>query len=278
MRWIRDRAIPIRDVSGSVYRFVGIAQEITGRKRAEERGRQHQAEAAHFQRLATLGEMASGLAHEVNQPLAAIANYAAASLRTIERDPTSVDRIREDLANIGQQAHRAGDVVDRLRRLVRREPPHRSTVAINDLVREVLRLSGADASARGVTLRSELAEHLPNVQVDHVQIEQVIQNVVRNAIDATCDEKLTLPEVIVSTVAEPDGVVLVTVRDTGHGLPDGDTEHIFEPFVTTKPEGLGLGLSISRSIIEMHGGSIRAARNRGGGALFHIRLPCGSDA
>lgn len=228
-------------------------------------------------RLSTMGEMATGLSHELNQPLSAIANYAGGIARHLERGSSTVDALTKSVEKIATQVERAGEIIRRLRRLVSKTGPQRSRVNIDDCILEVIKLAEPELRQKGITIELSLGDDSASIEVDSIQIQQVILNLVRNAIDAMdsirCGERRML---IQRSAIENDSVEIV-VRDTGIGLPSEVVEHLFEPFFTTKGEGLGMGLSISRSIIEAHGGRLEATSNSTGGATFRIVLPVGAD-
>jgi PAS domain S-box-containing protein len=253
---------------------IEVARDVTDRKRAEEESRRHLAELAHVTRVATMGEMVSGIAHEVNQPLTAIASSAGTCLNILEKTslPINAD-LYESLGRIEQQAVRAGRIVHRLRDFVRRTPPVRAACDLNDLVREALGWMQPELERVDVTLKQSLTESLPAVVVDPIQIEQVILNLVKNAVDAISSESNGRRQLSVSTEAPASDRVQVTVCDSGPGLPAEDRDRIFDAFVTSKPDGLGMGLAISRSIIETHGGRLWMTPNPDRGCTFRFDLP-----
>ena len=263
---------PIKDELGKITHFLAIQTDITERRHVEEESRLHQAELAHVGRLSTMGEMASGLAHELNQPLTAIASYGEAGLEMLrmQENKAALSKLRHVLEQSVGQAQRAGEIIRRLRRFLRKEEMVREPVQINSLVQEVMGLTQSEARHKGVVFRLELAEDLPEVCVDGIQIEQVILNLLKNGIEA-----IEPPGVITVRTGNylPGAAVQVTVRDTGPGLTQEMMGQLFEAFFTTKSHGLGMGLSISRSIIESHGGRLWAEAGSGQGAVFHFTLP-----
>lgn len=269
------------DHDGKPLGLVGIAHDITDRRRAEERVRRHQAELAHAGRLSAAGEMASGLAHELNQPLAVILSGAELCLRLARSGAWNAPEGLGVMEDIAAQAERAGQIVRRLRAFVAKRQPHRSTVDVTAIAREAARLAEVEAGAGGVTVQLELADPLPLVPADAIQIEQVILNLMRNGIQAMEDVPADQRRLTVRTSAHgsdgSDGIT-VAVCDTGRGLPDQDVDRLFDPFCTTRPEGMGLGLSLSRSIIEAHGGRLWAIPNPDRGATFQFTLPAGGKA
>lgn len=261
-----------RSEDNAVIGLSCCVQDITERRRAEEQTRKLRAQLAHVLRVSTVGGMAEVLAHELNQPLAAIGNYADGSLDILQSAATDSQDVRESLEHIGRLTRRAGKIIQRIRDLVRKDEPYRSSVPPNDLVREVVELVGFEAQAKAVKIKLDLADELPLVLVDRIQIQQVILNLVRNAFDAIREIDQRTGKLAIQTRSAPVGSVEVTVRDTGKGLPDGAAEMCFEPFFTTKSDGLGLGLGISRSIIETHGGRLWTEPQTEG-ATFRFTLP-----
>jgi len=254
-----------------------IVRDMTANEQAENRLRKLQDELAYVNRLNTLGQMASGLAHELNQPLTAIANYLDAGLQEIHREKVDLDTLRLVMEGGASEATRAGKIIHRLRNLVRPAAAHASSVDLNDLIHEVLALTGPDLRAHGIQLHLHLAESLPFVLVDRIQIGQVILNLIRNALEAMMTMELhrrilTLQTRLLEDVEEGKKVEL-TVADTGSGLNPSATGHLFEPFFTTKESGMGMGLAISKNIVEGHQGKIWAEPNPVGGMRFCFVLP-----
>jgi PAS domain S-box-containing protein len=267
-RWFLVRARTVRDASGVPLRLVGSLTDTTARKAAEEEARQRQAELAHVLRVGAMSEMAASMAHELNQPLAAIVNYARGCTRRLAQGETAAD-VLEALDHIATEALRAGEVVHSLKRVVRKEPPRESPIDLPMLVRETVQLVRSDASDRGIGIRLEVANDITSVTGDRVQLQQVVLNLLRNAVEAIV-QRPGLIEVRISAFA--DGVRLA-VSDSGSGIPPELLDQIFSPFFTTKDSGLGMGLSISRTIIEVHGGRLWAEANPGAGATFAFTLP-----
>ncbi len=231
-----------------------------------------QAELAHVARLSTLGEMASGLAHELNQPLTAISGYSMAGLEMLRGDSQSIEQVIYALEQCNEQAQRAGEIIRRMRRLVCKEEGEKEFADINSLIQEVLALTRPELRKQAIALRLELDDSLPAVYIDSIQVEQVILNLVRSAIDA-----MALRGVLaVRTCAKDDEWVQITVQDSGSGLDAEAMSHLFDPGYTTKAAaGFGMGLSISRSIIKSHDGCLWAESGTPGGTLFHFTLPAG---
>ena len=263
----------LRDENGKIIGTLSSGEDITEHREAEEQLREHQAELAHVWRVNTMGEMASGLAHELNQPLCAILNYANACLRMTKRGTDEPDKVTEALEQITAQTDRAGQIIRRIRSLVAKRKPRQSTVDVNGVVREVVEMQKAEASQKGITVRTELAEDLPLILADGVEIEAVVLNLVRNAFDAMSDPALERREATIRTSVSENNSVEATVTDSGKGLLGEDPENIFDLFFTTKADGLGIGLSISRTIIEGHGGRLWAEPNPDCGVSFRFTLP-----
>jgi PAS domain S-box-containing protein len=267
-----------RDANGNITGFVVIITDVTQQRRAEEEAQQHLNQLAHVERMFTMSQMVSGLAHELNQPLAAIANYSQACRYRI-RKSTVKDRkaLLESIEQISLQADRAGQIIRRLRDFVRRADSSRSRENINDLVDNVLRLLEIEARPYSIRMEKALAADLPQVVVDRIQIEQVITNLVKNALDATRDSSAEPRLVTLRTEINAEGMLQVSVIDNGKGIEVERLNHIFEPFYTTKQSGMGLGLSISRSIVEAHGGRLEAAKNAKRGMTFQFTLPIDAE-
>jgi two-component system cell cycle sensor histidine kinase/response regulator CckA len=249
--------------------------DITERKSAAEQLERHQAEMAHVSRLSTMGEMATGLAHELNQPLFAITNYADGCQNLLNGNSQVPPRVRDILENITKEGHRAGEIIRRLRRFVSKLEPGRSSVDVNELVRDALALLAFDARNRGISVHFVPEDELPFVLGDSVQLEQVVVNLILNGFEAMDQNHATNRAIEIETRFRGSGsdAVEIAVSDKGIGLPTDGAERIFEAFFTTKPRGLGMGLSISRSIVEAHGGRLSAENRPGGGAVFRITLP-----
>jgi PAS domain S-box-containing protein len=264
----------IRDDDGNITGQVAIIADITRQRRAEEVARQHLNQLAHVTRVFTMSQMVSGLAHELNQPLAAIANFAQACRYRIGKSTVKErDALLESIEQISSQADRAGQIIRRLRDFVRRADSNRSRENINDLVDNVLGLLEIEARPYNIRFEKTLATDLPRVVVDRVQVEQVITNLVKNALDATRELSTEPRLVTLHTEINAEGMLQVSVTDSGKGIAIEELNHIFEPFYTTKQSGMGLGLSISRSIVEAHGGRLEAARNAKRGMTFLFTLP-----
>lgn len=272
-RWLEMHAFPLRDASGRIIALTGIARDITERKQAEEQTGRHQAELARVSRLSTMGEMASGIAHELNQPLSAIANYAQGSIRRIRSGAISQEELLEALEQVLDQAERAGHIIRHVRNFVRKREPNWSIVDLNAAVREICVFTEPEARQNCITIDTELAPQLPLVRADNIEIQQVILNLVRNAIEAMTDPAIKNRKLMLRTCVVNEGTVEVGVSDTGPGISSKIVEQVFDPFFTTKIGGMGMGLSISRSIVEAHGGRLWVTENPERGVTFKFTLP-----
>jgi PAS domain S-box-containing protein len=249
--------------------------DITERKRAEEALQKAQAELAHVARVTTMGELTSSIAHEVNQPLAAIVTNANAALRWLAVEPPNLDEAREAVGRIVRDGHRASEVIGRVRALFRKTATDKARLDINHLAQESIALVRGELRRNRVVLRTELAHGLPPVLGDRVQLQQVLLNLIINAVEAMSAVAGRPRELLVSSRRDESGGVIVSVRDSGLGLDPESAERLFDAFYTTKPEGMGMGLSVSRSIIEAHGGRLWAASDGRPGATFQFSLPAG---
>ncbi len=264
---------PIRDRDDHITAGVAVLNDITERRQSERKARDHQAELAHVARLSTMGEMASGIAHEINQPLAAMVTYAQACLRMIDSGKAEMNELCEALRAVANQGLRAGEIIRRLKQFARKKETKRVQTDLNQLVRESCRFVESEAQTNSITINLDLAERLPAVVADSIQIEQVILNLLRNAMDAIGASESVERVLTIQTKICQNADVELSVRDTGPGLSAQHMEHIFDPFFTTKPDGTGMGLSISRSILETHGGRLWADVAREHGAVFRFTLP-----
>jgi C4-dicarboxylate-specific signal transduction histidine kinase len=267
---------PRFDARGDFLGYRGTGNDVTAAVRADQAEaalRQVQAELVHVTRVTTLGELAASIAHEVNQPIAATLTNAEAALRFLRFDPPELDEVREALEWIVRDAARAGAVVQRVRNLVKKAPLPDDRVDINAVIQEVIELTRSEAMKNGVLVRTELADSLPLVRGDRVELQQVILNLVLNAVEAMSALTEAPRELQIATSRTESNHVLITVRDTGPGLAPAAEENLFKAFHTTKPNGLGLGLSICRSIVESRGGRMWASANAPRGAVFQFTLP-----
>ncbi|MDG4554689.1 MAG: PAS domain-containing protein [Candidatus Competibacter sp.] len=273
VRWIWDRGFPIRDAAGYVYRIAGLAEDITARKLADDQLRRQQVELAKMSRLSLAVELASNLAHELNQPLAAIVAYTQACLTLLREDATDPRELTGTLEEVVNQGLRAGGIIRHLRGLVQRHPAAQTEIDLNALLRAVIHYAQLELRQADITVRLELTEPLPAILADDIQIQLAVLYLMRNAIEAMQGSGNEPRELLLRTAPLDTGTVLATVRDTGHGFSPEATERLFQPFFTTKPGGMGLGLSVSRSLIESQGGRVWATPNPDRGASFHFTLP-----
>jgi PAS domain S-box-containing protein len=273
------RAIGHRNASGEPGEYVGVTMDITDRKRAEEereRLRRLEADLAHTNRVNMMGELAAALAHEIKQPIAASVTSASACMRWLAHDPPDLQRARAAVARIEQEGNRAADIINSLRSFYKTGTPvERQSVDVPGAIREMTALLRTEAVRHGVTIRAESEADMPNILVDRVQFQQVLMNLMLNAIEAMKD---TGGELTIRSGLNREGQVTVSISDTGVGLPAEGLDLIFDPFHTTKPQGTGMGLTISRSIVESYGGRVWATANKGAGATFHFTLPTGAEA
>jgi C4-dicarboxylate-specific signal transduction histidine kinase len=253
---------------------IAIERKLAGEER--ERLRQLQADLAHINRVTTMGELTASLAHEVNQPIAAAVTDANTCLRWLNRDQPDVEEARQAASRIVKDASRAGEIISRIRLLFKKGAAQRELVDVNEVIREMIVLLHGEATRYSVSIQTELAD-LPQVMADRVQLQQVLMNLMINGIDAMKDADGTRELIIRSQQAE-DGQLVLSISDTGVGLPPQQADQIFSAFFTTKPQGTGMGLRISRSIVESHGGRLWATDNSQRGASFYIILPTHVEA
>jgi len=267
---VRERTAELRQANQQ------LKAEIADRIRAEEIVQKTQADLAHATRVTTLGELAASIAHEVNQPLMAVVINGDACLEWLAREQPDLQEAREAVGRIIAEGNRAGEIIRRIRALFKNSPLQKAPVRVNELTQDIVALTQRELIRNGVSLRTELDTALPPVFGDRVQLQQVILNLVVNAVEAMSGTTGRPRELHIRSERDGDGV-LVTVRDTGPGLPLAQPERIFGAFFTTKPDGLGMGLSISRTIIEAHGGKLWAT-SAADGAIFQFRLPIHKEA
>jgi len=268
-RWFLIRAVPVRDKRGKIVKWCGAATDIEDRKRAE----QLQADLTHASRVSTMGELVASISHDLAQPIQVTTAHARASLRWLQHDPPDVAEARKGAEKIIEAGALASEIVTHLRSLYTKAPPKRALVSMNEVVGEVAGMMGGEARRHGVSIRTDLNDDLPLTVADRVQLQQVLMNLMLNGIEAIRD---TGGVVTVKSQLRADGQIEIAVNDTGPGLPLGKTDQIFDAFFTTKPQGSGMGLAISKSIVESHGGRIWADGDGGSGATFHFTLPAAS--
>ena len=271
--WNLMRIAPISDSSGSVTHYVGICLDVTERKRLDEQLNEQRAHLAHLSRVAAMGELTAALAHELNQPLAAILSNAQAAQRFLEQEAPAIDDVREILRDIVADDKRAGEVMRRMRRLVKRGENQFEPLDINGVIGEVHRLVSHDMAMKQVTLDAELTPGLPALHGDPVQLQQVILNLLINACQAVMNREQGRRNILLTTANGADQSIEIRVTDSGPGIDEKIRDKIFQPFFTTKEEGMGMGLAVSRTIIEAHGGRFWAESSPGQGAVFRITLP-----
>ena len=252
--------------------FVGAVTDTTKTKRAQESLRQAQADLAHINRVTTMGELTASLAHEVNQPIAAAITNANTCLRWLARDHPDVEEARAAAMRIVKDSKRAAEIISRIRLLFQKGAPQRESVDVNEVIREMIVLLRSEVTRYNVSIWTELAADIPQVMADRVQLQQVLMNLMLNGIDAMKDVEGSR-ELSIKSQRDENEQILVTVSDTGVGLPMTQADQIFKAFFTTKLQGTGMGLPISRSIIESHGGRLWVAENSPRGTSFHFTLP-----
>jgi PAS domain S-box-containing protein len=272
-RWFQTRARPLRDNRGKIVKWCAVANDIEDRKRAEqerEKLRQLEADLAHINRVSTMGELVASISHELAQPITVTTANAKASLRWLQRNPPELTEVRKGTERIVEAGTLASEIIDRLRSLYKKTPPKRELVTINEVIGEMAGMLGGQARGHRVSIRTNLKDDLPMTVADRVQLQQVLMNLMLNGIEAIKD---TGGVVTVKSQLGEDGQIEISVNDTGAGLPMGNIDQIFDAFFTTKPQGSGMGLAISKSIVESHGGRIWANGDGGRGATFHFTLP-----
>jgi PAS domain S-box-containing protein len=272
MRWICDRGFPIRNEKGQVYRLAGIAEDITERKRSEHALQESQAALARVTRIATMGELTASIAHEINQPLGAVVTNGGAALHWMAGQPPNLQETREAIERTIREAKRASDVIGRIRALLQKAPPRMERLDLNAVIREVLTLADNELLRGGVRVQTDLARDLPAVLGDRVQFRQVILNLILNGIDAMSTTTDRPRKLRIRSAQHPDGV-LIQVQDSGKGVDPDQADRIFQSFFTTKPQGIGMGLSISRSMVEAHGGRLWFTPGSSHGAVFQFTVP-----
>jgi PAS domain S-box-containing protein len=272
IRHVHVVAHAVRDQANELE-FIGAVMDVTEARRVEQQMHQARTELAHVARVMTLGELTAAIAHEINQPLSAVVTGGRACVRWLTKEPPNVEEARSAVEDMIDSGIRAGEVIGRLRAMMKKSPAHRELLNTNDAILAVIALVGAEAQRNRVALRTELSNDLPLIFGDRIQLQQVILNLVMNAIEAMRGIAESEREVFV--VSRKDGLsgVLVEVQDSGAGLRAVALERLFDAFYTTKPDGMGIGLAVSRTIIESHGGQLRALPDVPKGAVFQLRLP-----
>jgi len=279
-KFVHSVGHPVFSASGELVEFVGTVMDVTQRREAEkerERLRQIQADLAHMNRATTMGELTVSLAHEINHPIAAAITDANTCLRWLKREQPDLEEAREAASRVVKDASRAAEIVSRVRLLFKKSAPQRERVDVNDVIQEMIVLLRNEASRHSISVRTDLTPDLPRIMGDRVQLQQVLLNLMINSIDAMKEEKDTR-EITIQSQRVDDDHLQMSVSDTGIGLPSDQADQIFNAFYTTKPHGTGMGLRISRSIVESHGGRLWASNNSPRGASFHFTLPINADA
>jgi C4-dicarboxylate-specific signal transduction histidine kinase len=266
-------ALPLHGQQGRILKWYGTLVDMHDWKQAQEDLRTTQAELAHMTRVMTMGELAASIAHEVNQPLAAIIASGDSCAAWLASDPPNFDKARAATARIIQAATQASDIVQRIRAFFKKTSSAAVALGINEAIEEAIQLTHAELLRKRVSLRMELDRQLPKVSGDRVQLEQVILNLIINGMEAMAAADCQPKQLAIQSAWTASGDILVSVSDTGPGIPAEHVAKMFDPFFTTKPEGMGMGLSISRSLIEAHGGRLWVTPNEPRGAVFHFALP-----
>jgi C4-dicarboxylate-specific signal transduction histidine kinase len=272
-RWLLDNGTPRFDAENVFLGYIGSCVDITARKQTELDYQQQHMELARVGRVALMGELAASLAHEVNNPIGAMVTNANAGQRLLARGKIQTEQLNELLADIVADGHRAREVIQGIRNMVRKTETVRSLISMNEIIHDLLRIVRADSLGRKVTLTAEIAADAGRVIGDRVQLLQVLLNLTLNAFEALSVIRADARQVLIRADRSSGEKVFVSVRDSGPGFPEGVTDQLFEPFFSTKAEGTGMGLAIARSIIEAHGGSLSAQNCDGGGACFTVHLP-----
>ena len=271
-RWFETRGVPIRDDSGRIARWYNLSTDIEDRTRALARLEQMQSDFAHMNRVGIMGELAASLSHEITQPIASARNNARAAQNFLDKQPPDLSEVREALSCVVGDADRAGDIVDRIRDHIKKAPPRKAQFDLNEAINEVIVLGRSAIIKNRVWVQTRLSEGLFPVHGDRVQLQQVVLNLLLNAVEAMGSVEAKPRELLISTEQDHTGV-LVAVRDSGPGIDPSHLERVFDTFYTTKSSGMGMGLSICRSIIEAHGGRLWAEANEPRGAIFQFTLP-----
>jgi C4-dicarboxylate-specific signal transduction histidine kinase len=272
-RWVIARGRCLEDEVGGLVELIGVTIDVTAQKNSDLQLQAQREEMARLNRISLMGEMTASFAHELNQPLTAIANNASAARRFLERDQIDPALLRQILEAMIADSQRAGEVVRGIRSMGKKEKTIRSPLNLNAIIADTLRLVGSDLVLRESIVTTELDENLPLVNAAPVQIQQVLLNLIMNALDAVEKQLPEQRRIVVSTRSLRREAAEVSVRDFGTGLPQGAPDKVFDHFFSTKQGGMGMGLTIVRSIIESHSGTIEAENGAGGGARFFFRLP-----
>jgi PAS domain S-box-containing protein len=271
--WASTSISPITNQEGTVTHLLGISEDITQRKRIEDEARRHRDELAHFGRVSIMGEMATSLAHELNQPLTVISGCAQLALDKLRSGKDKPEELGDPLAQAAEQADRANEIIRRVRNFVQKTDQEPQAIDMNDTMQDVFNLLRSDAREHGVDIKLDLADNLPTVTADPIQIQQVIVNLAHNGIEAMSESPSTSRLLTICTSKRRNATVEVAVHNGGKAISSEHLQHVFDPFFTTKPGGLGMGLSISRTIVEAHGGTLWAESAPESGTVFRFTLP-----
>lgn len=277
-RWFLVRVTPLRDERGNIVKRYGVLTDISERKRAEVEAQEAQKALAHANRVATVGQLSSSIAHEVSQPIGAVLANAHAGLRWLAAEPSNLEEVRQALDRIITNGNRAGDVIERIRAFVKKVPPRKDRLNINEAILDVIGMTTGEAAKNCTVIRTQLAQGLPDIRGDRIQLQQVILNLIINAVEAMAGGGEDPRELLITTAKDASDGIRIAVQDSGPGLAPLALDRIFEAFYTTKPSGLGMGLSISRSIVEAHDGRLWADAGKPRGAVFTFTLPAQQDA
>jgi C4-dicarboxylate-specific signal transduction histidine kinase len=284
-RWILDNGVPYSATDGTFLGYIGSCIDITDRKRAEaevreseRRYRDVQMELAHANRLATIGQLTASITHEVTQPVCGAISSAQAALHWLACDPPNLDAVRQALTRVVKDGNRVSEVIAGIRAMVKKSPARNHRLRVNEAIIEVVALTHGEMLKNGISVQTQLAEGLPLIEGDRVQLQQVMLNLIINAVEEMSGATEGPRDLLISTGRADSNDVIVSVRDSGPGLAPGALERLFDAFYTTKSNGLGLGLSICRSIIEAHGGRLWATANAPRGASFEFTLPARPDS
>jgi PAS domain S-box-containing protein len=277
IRYLHIRSRHVESKSGD-EEVIGAVMDITGAKDAQEALHAARTELAHVNRVTTMGQLAASIAHEIKQPITAVVTNASAGLQWLVAQPPDLDEVRDAFESVINAGNRAGEVIGQIRALIKKDPPRKDDLDVNEAILNVIALTHGEMVKNGVSLSTQLAAGLPCVQGDRVQLPQVILNLIINAVEAMSSATAGPRDLLISTGQDASSEVLVAVRDSGPGLPPEDLDRLFDPFYTTKRDGMGMGLSICRSIVEAHGGRIWVSRNRGRGVTVQFTLAVGEDA
>jgi PAS domain S-box-containing protein len=278
--YVKASGRPVFDANGQFRGYRGTGTDVTATVRAQEeheRLRQLESDLAHMNRLSVMGELTASLAHEITQPIAAARNNARAAIGFLDRSPPDLSEVREALECAVADADRAGDIIDRIRDQIKKAPPRKGRFDLNQAIDEVIVLARSAIAKNGVSVQTRLTEGLAPIQGDRVQLQQVVLNLILNAVEAMSSVEVEARELLITTEQNQTGDVIVAVRDSGSGIDPKHVERVFEAFYTTKSSGVGMGLSICRSIIDVHGGRLWADVNEPRGAAFQFTLPSAKE-